>query len=133
VLRRFKYGRGVAHLGRFPFRRGSTLELHVEAPRALPQHAVATATLRCIQERYVTTGAGEDRSTTVHLFEVYRDTAPAELINAGPRRALKVSFAVPSDVPTTDLSSRPCRYWEVDVEAITDGVDYGARFLVPIY
>jgi hypothetical protein len=134
VARRLKYGPGVARFGHFPFRRGSTLELHVEAPPALPQHALATATLRCVQERYVTTGSGKDRSTTVQCFEIYRDTAPAELTGGGGgRRALRVSFAIPADAPATDLASRPCRYWEVDVEAITDGVDYGVRFLVPVY
>jgi hypothetical protein len=134
VLRRFKYGRSVALFGVFPFRRGSTLELHVTAPRALPQHAVPTATLRCIQERYVTTGTGEDKRMTVECREIYRDTAQADLITAAAgERALRVRFTVPADAPTTDLASRPCRYWEVDVEAVTDGVDYGARFLVPVY
>jgi hypothetical protein len=70
----------------------------------------------------------------VQCFEVYRDSAPAELVGAGAgRQALRVSFAIPADVPVTDLASRPCRYWELDVEAATDGVDYGARFLVPVY
>ena len=134
VLRRLKYGAGVAVFASFPFRRGSTLELHVQAPRALPQHAVPTATLRCVQERYVTTGTGEDRSTNVHCFEIYRDTAPPEFTTAGSgSRALRVRFAIPPDAPTTDLASRPCRYWEVDIDAVTDGVDYGARFLVPVY
>ncbi|MDQ3997310.1 MAG: hypothetical protein M3303_09860 [Gemmatimonadota bacterium] len=134
ALRRLKYGAGVARFGGFPFRRGSTLELHVDAPRAFPQHALATATLRCVQERYVTSGTGEDRTTSVQCFEVYRDAAPAELVAAGAgRHALRVRFAIPPDVPTTDLASRPCRYWEVDVEARTDGVDYATRFLVPVY
>ena len=134
VLRRMKYGRGTALLGAFPFRRGSTLELQVQAPPALPQHAAVSATLRCVQERYVTSGTGEDRKTTVECFETYRDAAPAELLGAGGgRRALRVRFDLPADAPTTDLASRPCRYWEVDVEAVTDGVDYGARFLVPVY
>jgi hypothetical protein len=134
VVRRLKYGPGIALFASFPVRRGSTLELRVEAPRALPQHAVPTATLRCVQERYVTTGTGEDRSTNVQCFEIYRDAAPAEQVGAGTaQRALRVSFAIPADAPTTDLASRPCRYWEVDVEAVTDGVDYGMRFLVPVY
>ena len=133
-LRRLKYGAAVARFAHFPFRRGSTLELHVDVPRALPQHAIATATLRCVQERYVTTGTGEDRTTSVQCFEVYRDSAPAELVGAGAgRQALRVSFAIPADVPVTDLASRPCRYWELDIGAATDGVDYGARFLVPVY
>lgn len=132
--RRLKYGSGRALFARFPFRPGATLELHVDAPRALPQHAIATATLRCIQERYVTRGTREDATLSVECFEIYRDTAPAQLASAvAGGRSLRVRFDLPRDVPTTDLASRPCRYWEVDVEASTDGVDYGARYLVPVY
>jgi hypothetical protein len=132
--RRLKYGGGRALFARFPFRPGTTLELHVEAPGALPQHALASATLRCIQERYVKSGTGEDATVTVSCFELYRDTAPAPFIaTAIGGRALRVRFELPSDVPITDLASRPCRYWEMDVEAGTDGVDYAARYLVPVY
>lgn len=132
--RRLKYGSGRALFNRFPFRPGSTLELHVEAPRALPQHAVANATLRCIQERYVRSGSGEDATVSVECFGLYRDVAPAPWASAGAGvRSLRVRFDLPRDVPITDLASRPCRYWEVDVEASTDGVDYAARYLVPVY
>jgi hypothetical protein len=132
--RRLKYGSGRAFFERFPFRPGTALELHVEAPRRLPQHAMATATLRCIQERYVTRGSGEDATLSVECFEIYRDAGPAQLVSAGAGgRALRVRFDLPRDVPTTDLVSRPCRYWEVSVGASTDGVDYDARYLVPVY
>ena len=133
-LRRLKYGRAVAALGQFPFRRGSTLDLHVQVPRALPQHAVPAATLRCIQERYVTTGTGKNKHLTVECREIYRDTAQVDVVaSSGGQRAIRVRFEIPADAPATDLSSRPCRYWELDVEAPTDGVDYAARFLVPVY
>jgi hypothetical protein len=133
TVRRLRYGRSVAVFDGFPFRRGETLRLYIEAPRSLPRHALPTATLRCVQERYVTTSTAED-STTLRCFAVYEDTAAAEVVDRGPgTRALRVSFAVPANAPITDLASHPCRYWEVDIEAITDRVDYGARFLVPIY
>jgi hypothetical protein len=134
LARRLKYGSGRALLARFPFRPGSTLELHVQAPQALPQHAVASATLRCIQERYVRSGSGEDTTVSVECFELYRDVAPAPWASAGAGvRSLRVRFDLPHDIPITDLASRPCRYWEVDIEASTDGVDYAARYLVPVY
>jgi hypothetical protein len=134
IVRRWKYGTPRALFARFPFRRGTTVELHVEAPAALPQHAIVTATLRCIQERYVKSGTGEDATVSVACIEKYRDvaTAPFASTSAGGR-ALRVRFDLPRDAPITDLASRPCRYWEVDVQASTDGVDYGARFLVPVY
>jgi hypothetical protein len=114
---------------------GRALKLHVRAPGSLPQHAVATATLRCIQEREVTTeGRNGQEHTNIQCFELYRDTAPAEPVATDANtRALRVRFVIPADAPTTDLTSRPCRYWEVEIEAPTDGVDYGARFLVPVY
>lgn len=135
ILRRLKYGQGIATFARFPFRVGEQLEIHVQAPRSLPQHAIVTATLRCIQERYVTTQTSDrETHTNIQCFELYRDTAPAEPLASGlTGRMLRVKFGIPRDAPVSDLASRPCRYWEVDVEAVTDGVDYGARFLVPIY
>jgi succinate dehydrogenase hydrophobic anchor subunit len=135
IIRRLKYGQGVATFARFPFRTGEQLELHVQVPSSLRQHAVVTATLRCVQERYVTTRASDgDTRTNVQCFELYRDSVRAEPVGSGgDGRALRVRFGIPADVPVTDLASRPCRYWEVDVEAGTDGVDYGARFLVPVY
>jgi hypothetical protein len=134
ILRRLKYGQGIATFARFPFRVGQQIELHVRAPHSLPQHAVVTATLRCVQERYITRRTSDrEEHTNVQCFELYRDSAPAEMVAAADFRTLRVRFAIPSDAPATDLASRPCRYWEVDVEAVTDGVDYGARFLVPVY
>jgi hypothetical protein len=134
LMRRWKYGRTRARFARFPFRPGSTVEIHVEAPVALPQHAVVTATLRCVQERYVRSGTGEEASLSVACYEKYRDVTPAPFAStAGGGRALRVRFELPRDVPSTDLSSRACRYWELEVEAATDGVDYRARYLVPVY
>lgn len=133
TARRLRYGGGIALFEGFPFRRGDRLRLHVEAPRALPRHALVTATLRCVQERHVTPDTADD-SPTLRCFEVYRDSAPAERFDAGSGvRALRLTFRIPSDVPASDLASSPCRYWEVDVEAGTDGVEYAARFLVPVY
>ncbi len=133
MARQLRHGRGAATFDSFPFRRGEVLRLNVETPASLPRHVVATATLRCVQERYVTTSTAED-STMLRCFVVYQDAATATVVDRGDgARMLRVTFTIPSDVPTTDLASRPCRYWEVDVEAATDGVDYAARFLVPVY
>lgn len=135
VWRRLKYGQGLATFARFPFRRGEELELHVQAPRSLPQHAVVTAILRCIEDRYVTTTKRDGETlTSVECFELYRASGPAELVTTSKgSRALRVRFTIPANAPTTVLASRPCRYWEVDLNAASDGVDYGARFLVPVY
>jgi hypothetical protein len=133
TARRVKYGGGLASFHRFPFRRGGPLRLHVQAPPALPRHAFVTATLRCVQERHEITGTSEDRSR-FHCYEVYRDTAPVDQVDAAPgARTLRVIFSLPVDVPATELSAYPCRYWEVELEACTEGVDYRARFLVPVY
>jgi hypothetical protein len=133
TARRLKYGRVAASFDRFPFRRGEQLRLHVAAPPSLPRHALVTTTLRCIQEGHDGSGAHEDRSR-LHCYEVYRDTAPAEQIDAAPgTRAMRVTFSLPADTHPTELSAYPCRYWEVELEAATEGIDYRARFLVPVY
>jgi hypothetical protein len=44
-----------------------------------------------------------------------------------------VRFPIPPDAPTTELGARPPRYWELELSAEVPGVDFGARFLVPVY
>lgn len=135
LIHRAKYGQGVAKFAHFPYRLGEELELRVRAPRSLPRHVPVTATLRCVQERYVTTTTSDgETQTNIQCFELYRErAAAARVATANEGDVLRISFAIPHDAPPTDLASLPARYWEIDLDAATDGVDYAARFLVPVY
>lgn len=129
VRRRAKYGVSTLRFRRFPFRVGGELELHLARPARLAGIEAPEATLRCVQERYETRGAGRNRSQVVVAYEVWSTTA-----RAGFRWGEYVwRFEVPEDVRGTALSERPPRYWELELAIETDGVDYAGTFLVPVY
>jgi hypothetical protein len=44
-----------------------------------------------------------------------------------------VSFRLPEGDYTTRLVEAPARYWELEVAAVTSGLDFGAVFPVPVY
>jgi hypothetical protein len=44
-----------------------------------------------------------------------------------------VSFRLPAGDYTTRLVEAPARYWELEVAAVTSGLDFGAVFPVPVY
>ena len=44
-----------------------------------------------------------------------------------------VSFDLPSGDYGTRLAEAPARYWELAVVADTPGLDFTAKFLVPVY
>lgn len=127
VARRVRYGDSRIALGSFPIAPGTTAELLLDALSPLARAHPIRATLRCIEERFEVRGTGKNRSRVSVCYERYRDQA---VVAPGDTR---VRFELPDDVPSTHLSAVPPRYWELELAAETPGVDYGARFLVPVY
>jgi hypothetical protein len=127
VARRVRYGPSRIALGRFPIEPGTTAELILDdlspAARALP----IRATLRCVEERFEVRGTGKNRARVSVPSELYRDETT---IAPGEGR---LRFDLPANVPGTRLAAQPPRYWELELAAETPGVDFGARFLVPVY
>lgn len=127
TARRIRYGPSRIALARFPIAPGTTAELLLDdlspAARALP----IRATLRCVEERFEVRGSGKNRSRVSVSYQLYTDSttvAPGE-----PR----LRFELPENVPGTRLAAHPPRYWELELAAEAPGVDFGARFLIPVY
>jgi len=127
AARGLRYGPSRLRFASFPYARGAeaVLDLTGVSPRAR-RHPI-TATLRCVQERYETRRSGGDTERTTVCYELSRDVrtvAPGEPT---------VRFPIPADAPPTTLGERPPCYWELELEADVPGIDFGARFLVPVY
>lgn len=133
--RRLKYGRSKLRFCRFPFFLGESVDVELENRRGIGRYDRITLTLRCIQERIVTRGTGRNRSTSVVCYEQYCDTKTIE----GPaaHRAgdppIRISFELPDGDYETCLRERPPRYWELEVNSKTEGIDYHASFVLPVY
>jgi hypothetical protein len=90
-------------------------------------------TLTCVRRR--TTGSGKNRSTSESiLFQEKGDVAPST-IRPGPWGSeIRVDFRIPFDSSPTDLA-RPddTTEWRVEIAIDLPGVDFQARFDVPVF
>jgi hypothetical protein len=125
------HGNSFLAFDAFPYFLGGTFQARLRAPRHLDALEELTVTLRCVQERYVERGFGNNRSTEVACFELYKDVATfnhEQLIGAASSY-LPISFRLPENQPTTRLTDTPPTYWEIEAR----GGDYQAYFLIPAY
>ena len=136
LLDLLRYGNSYLGYEGFPYSLGGTLRAQLRPPRHISMIDELTLTLRCVQEKYVTTRGADNRSTTqVVCYELYSDVATLDRarlasLASGP---IPVEFRVPSGQPQTNLAATPPTYWEIEAKGKARGVDYQAYFLVPVY
>ncbi len=130
-----RYGNTFLAYDQFPYFLGGTLRARLRSPRHLTAIESLSLTLRCVQEKYVTTGAGNNRSSQVICYELYNDVVTLDqqrLANfAGAE--IPVEFHLPTDKLPTSLVSTPPTYWAIEARGVARGADYQAYFLVPVY
>jgi hypothetical protein len=135
LLDLLRFGNSYLRYESFPFSPGGTLRAHLRAPQQVCAIDELTLTLRCVQEKYVTTGSGKNRSANVACYELYKDvsTFNRDLLTGLAGGDIPVEFRLPYDEPVTTLAARPPVYWEIEAKGKAGGVDYRASFLVPVY
>jgi hypothetical protein len=128
--RRARFGRVFLRFERFPLSLGVPARVWLRVPRA-PADCRLAATLRCIEERYVSDG----ESSSTRSEQVWADTHPVEPAwgRLGETWNLPITLRLPIGPYETRLADRPPRYWELEVRGEAPGVDFGATFLVPVY
>ena len=130
-----RYGNSFLAYDEFPCFLGGTLRARLRAPRHLAVIDSLSFTLRCVQERYVTTGTGNNRRSQVVCYELYKDVVTldhdrlANFVGA----EIPVEFRIPADKLTTSLADTPPTYWQIQAQGQARGADYEAYFLVPVY
>lgn len=139
LLESLRFGRSFLTYETFPFFVGSMLTARLRVQRNLESVQSLTLTLRCVQEKYVTTGGGRRRNsigiTAVVRYELFKEVLAldhAQIMN-WQRGEIPVQFSIPADAPRTHLSSRPPIYWGIEAKGETQGTAYKALFLVPVY
>jgi hypothetical protein len=132
VRNRLRFGRPRLLFEGFPFFLGRSFRARLSA-KAFEGKEGVSATLRCIDERIMTTrttmrgSALRQRSTSVRPYQLYEARRTFEGPFLGEEMAL--TFALPEDAPTTHLLRQPPRYWELEVRRGSDSF----TFLVPVY
>jgi hypothetical protein len=130
-----RYGSSFLTYDDFPFTLGGTLRARLRVPRHISAIDELSVVLRCIEEKYVTTGRGENRSTKIICYELYSEsvTLDRNRLTGLAGGEIPIEFRVPPDQPATVLVATPPTYWEVEAKGKARGADYDATFLVPVY
>jgi hypothetical protein len=132
IRMRRRYGASWLHFRRFPFRTGERLEATLDATGGMSELPCLNATLRCVQERFEVRGrTSSDKELEVVCYALWSVSAR---VDRSPGGAFNFEFDIPTDAPGSSLRERPSRYWELVVASDdVPGVDYQARFRVPVY
>jgi hypothetical protein len=129
LLRRGKHGPVELKLARVPFHLGERLEAELVRAAGGPSLGSVFATLRCVQERYTARRENNVPIETQVLHEERVALGPG-----GGRLRFPIAFDLPADPAlATDLTTKPPRYWELEVTSDVPGIDFGATFVVPVY
>lgn len=130
ALVRMRHGRKTLRLSRFPCFAGEPVIASLRRGESLREARRIEATLRCVQEQVVPSGR--------HWHQKRFETWSSELVLEGDvlrayAEEIPLSFETPSVADGTDLALHPPRYWEIEIRADVPGIDWRARFLVPLY
>lgn len=135
LMQRLKYGESHVRYSTFPIHLGDKVTLYFSNARGIGSFEKFAATIRCIQERVVVTGSGKNRSRKTVYDQIYAEAIeindPGQ--HRGGSRELEFTYELPAGEYTTLLATQEPRYWEFELTAETPGVDYCARFLLPVY
>ena len=133
LIQQAKYGRARLAYQSFPFFLGDRLSARIGSSRPIGQFKKMTFTLRCIEERTETTRSGGKTTIRTVCDHLWSDEVSVEGGAVREGNELPVSFELPSGDYGTRLAEPPARYWELVVVADTPGLDFSAKFLMPVY
>jgi len=134
VIQGLKYGRVFLQYEQFPMLLGGRGTVRLLLDRAVNAGSV-NCTLRCIEETIEVSYHGRGSSSRQYVFDqLYEEKCTAPLVpGTDGRQAARVEFQLPEGDYSTRLSTDEPRYWLLEAEADTPGVDLHARFLLPVY
>ena len=135
LLQYLKYGKSRFHFARFPLHLGRPVEGSLEVSQKVSAASSISLTMRYIEEVTETRGSGKNRTSQKVLYclqEVKREMNPSQFDLEGQGK-IPISIELPKgDFPNLLLET-PRRYWELEAKAGTLGIDFDARFLLPVY
>jgi hypothetical protein len=127
--RAIKYGRAWVRYDRFPFYLGETLAVRLGCRGRLDRFAKITVTLRYVVPKREKSGSSHNLVCYQHWAETVV-VDPRALTDAS---VLPIEIALPTGDYGTWLSGDRPRYWEIEAKGEGPGIDFLARFLVPVY
>lgn len=135
ILVALKYGQSRLEYPAFPVVTGRSAALRWFPPAGLSHATKITFVLRCVEEWMESFGSGDNRTTEV----IHEQKWAATRMTVGPVACrpdypLDLLFDLPATVPSSRLADElKITFWELEVKAETEGLDFQERYLVPVY
>ena len=129
IVQRIRAGAPRLSWRKFPFFTGEPFEASFASGRGLHVTAPVRAVLRCVEQ---VTGEDKEGRPEVQPYAIYAESKTFEPPD-GRLSTFDVSFAVPANLPGTDLSKEKSTYWLLEIRAPLAGPDFSTQFLIPIY
>ncbi len=125
LARRLQFGRSTLRFAEFPYALGETLEAEFRTSVNVRAFDSLLVTLRCIEEQRSEIGDGD-----LETWEIWK----SEQLVPRPMVPVLLKFNLPNDPAlASHLAADLPRYWELEVTCERPGIDFCARFLVPVY
>ncbi len=133
TLRWRRFGRSDLVLDTLPGVIGGRFAGTVQLEVSVGTDGAFEATLSCLRIRI--SGTGKSRRRTEHLLWQEEQHLEAAHCGMGPRgTAVPIAFSIPADShPSSPEPGRDIVEWRLDVRAAMPGIDYQARFVVPVF
>ncbi len=129
TLRSLRFRESTLVLETLPAPLGGVLRGTVEVPHALDGASAVMVRLMAVEWRR----SGKSK-TEVVIAQEEREIDPATLRRTGDGAVIPIEISVPADAPPTESPDRNhARTWRLVVDAEVPGVDYSARFDVPVF
>src|SRR6185312_2824564 len=132
TIRWRKFGDSVFKMLTIPGVVGGQLEGAIETSAKIRPKDGFHLQLVCLER--IHTGSGDTSSTTERILWEEKKTETKDLLDDNPRRSgIPVLFHIPSDARESDSRNFNDKIiWRLEVKADVPGVDYTARFEVPV-
>ena len=124
-----KYGAACIAYDRFPFFLGEPLDVRLGCRGGLDRFEKLTVTVRFMKVKREQNGSSTDNVCYQHWAEAL--VFDASLLRGV--RELPISVPLPRGDYGTWLSGDAPRYWEFEAKGDGPGIDFLARFLLPVY
>lgn len=131
TLRRRKYGVSLCRVDAIPIRLGAPF--HGEIETHVAERPPDGFVVRLSSIRRVVTSSGRNTTITEHILWQDELNVGDGIPSAGGVR-VPFTFTIPADaMPTDETDPADRRLWRMVVEASTPGIDYAARFELPVF
>ena len=132
--RALKFGDSRLAFAHFPHRLGEPVRLHWHPATGIERALRGTFTLRCVEEWFERTGAGEHASASLVQEEIWSGVWHLDTLYLfTPGEVVDLHFEPPAGLPPTHLSADKPVFWEFEVNLDLPGLDFEEVYLVPVY